>query len=405
VSLFFWLIVLLLPTQLGKHFWPDWSLVEGIRVDYLAPTLYVTDVLLIGLGCLLLFTKARRVVCSGLAVKQLIRLEYFLGFWWLIMVWSSIKALERPWLGWYWLARYLQILVVAWITVELLRRYQRFKLVNKLSALLVVGGVFSVGLGLLQVMLGRTTGWLWVLGERSFNVSTPGVATISVWGQELLRPYGTFSHPNSMGGYLAAVVVLLQKIQMSKSKLQKRLNVKALLGLGVILTASRVAIVSLLIGGGWGLGAGRAVNGAIIFSPESVEDRILLNQAAWRMFQDHPLTGVGPGQFIVALPKYLSGGRWLLQPVHNIPLLLLAEFGALGWLTVLVLIFIFLRAATSRVNYRKHWQELVRSRWLSVIVVILITGMFDHYWVTAQQNRLLLGLVLGLIVSDARQQR
>ena len=33
----FWLL-LLIPTQLGKHFWFDWSLVWGMRVDYFSPT-------------------------------------------------------------------------------------------------------------------------------------------------------------------------------------------------------------------------------------------------------------------------------------------------------------------------------------------------------------------------------
>src|SRR3989344_696217 len=40
----FYLIILFLPTQLGKHFWPDFSIVSGIRVDYLSPTVYFTDV-------------------------------------------------------------------------------------------------------------------------------------------------------------------------------------------------------------------------------------------------------------------------------------------------------------------------------------------------------------------------
>src|SRR5215469_9265549 len=43
LSLFF----LLLPTQLGKHSWPDFSYVSGIRIDYLSPIIYVTDVILV----------------------------------------------------------------------------------------------------------------------------------------------------------------------------------------------------------------------------------------------------------------------------------------------------------------------------------------------------------------------
>src|SRR5258708_7366824 len=51
-SLLLCLFFLLLPTQLGKHFWPDFSIVSGIRIDYLSPTVYITDVFLILLcGC------------------------------------------------------------------------------------------------------------------------------------------------------------------------------------------------------------------------------------------------------------------------------------------------------------------------------------------------------------------
>ena len=40
--------LLLIPTQLGKLFWPDWSYVLGIRVDYLSPTLYLVDLFWLG---------------------------------------------------------------------------------------------------------------------------------------------------------------------------------------------------------------------------------------------------------------------------------------------------------------------------------------------------------------------
>ena len=43
----FYLLLLLLPTQLGKHFWPTFSYVLGTRVDYLSPTLYLTDIIIL----------------------------------------------------------------------------------------------------------------------------------------------------------------------------------------------------------------------------------------------------------------------------------------------------------------------------------------------------------------------
>ena len=37
----------LLPSQLGKHYFFSFSYLSGIRVDYLAPTLYMTDIIAI----------------------------------------------------------------------------------------------------------------------------------------------------------------------------------------------------------------------------------------------------------------------------------------------------------------------------------------------------------------------
>src|SRR5438552_2386080 len=45
--IFFFLLILFLPTQLGLHFWPAWAMVLGRRIDYLAPTVYGTDILII----------------------------------------------------------------------------------------------------------------------------------------------------------------------------------------------------------------------------------------------------------------------------------------------------------------------------------------------------------------------
>ena len=46
-NLIFYLTLLFLPTQFGKHFWPNFAILNGIRVDYLSPTVYATDILII----------------------------------------------------------------------------------------------------------------------------------------------------------------------------------------------------------------------------------------------------------------------------------------------------------------------------------------------------------------------
>ena len=44
-----YLLIFLLPTQLALHFWPPTSFVFGVRVDYLAPSIYLTDILFLTL--------------------------------------------------------------------------------------------------------------------------------------------------------------------------------------------------------------------------------------------------------------------------------------------------------------------------------------------------------------------
>src|ERR1035437_4087149 len=46
-KIFFYLLILFLPTQLGKHFWPNFSFVYGLRLDYHSPTIYFTDLLIL----------------------------------------------------------------------------------------------------------------------------------------------------------------------------------------------------------------------------------------------------------------------------------------------------------------------------------------------------------------------
>jgi hypothetical protein len=46
-NLIFYFLILFLPTQLGRHFFTSFSFVSGIRVDYLSPTIYFTDILVL----------------------------------------------------------------------------------------------------------------------------------------------------------------------------------------------------------------------------------------------------------------------------------------------------------------------------------------------------------------------
>lgn len=124
---------------------------------------------------------------------------------------------------------------------------------------------------------------------------------------------------------------------------------------------------------------------------ESVTERTELLSASIRMIQHHPLLGVGLDNFIPALAplqKPMPLGLYL-QPVHNIFVLVAAETGIIGFG-----LFIWLLAGTIQ---RIKKQELsIGIVSLVLLIVILVTGSFDHYWLTLQQGQLLFATIIGL---------
>src|SRR5690606_3203799 len=50
-TILYFATVFSITVQLGKHFWPPYSIIHGLRVDYLSPTLHVSDILIFALFC------------------------------------------------------------------------------------------------------------------------------------------------------------------------------------------------------------------------------------------------------------------------------------------------------------------------------------------------------------------
>src|SRR3990167_9408556 len=94
---FLLLLLLLLPTQLAYHYWPAWSLVHGIRVDYLSPTLYLTDLIILAL-----FLLSRFRVRVPLSIIVFTVLNILISYSPNIAIYSWLRLLE-----FYWLFKYL----------------------------------------------------------------------------------------------------------------------------------------------------------------------------------------------------------------------------------------------------------------------------------------------------------
>ncbi|MFI5363270.1 MAG: O-antigen ligase family protein [Elusimicrobiota bacterium] len=110
--------------------------------------------------------------------------------------------------------------------------------------------------------------------------------------------------------------------------------------------------------GEFSLAAGVTGAGAAAPAPQS---RLILWRVAWRMFRDHPLTGVGLGHYSTLFdrysPPYEGEAHW--GTAHNIYLHQLAERGLVGFAALMLLFGVLLtrawRAGKTRQDAMALW--------------------------------------------------
>jgi len=378
-KIIFYLFIFLLPTQFGKHFWLDFSYVLGQRVDYLSPTLYTTDILVIALFLISLFKNKIRVNPIFSLTVLFLSVSIFLS--------------ANVFVGWYGLLKFFELSFLVWYISQNSKPITHN---SKLFILFSIGILFESLLAIFQIIhQGSLGGIFYFFGERSFTASTPGIANASVGGQLILRPYGTFSHPNMLAGYLVVAMLLVvyfwrkqKNVIPAKAGIQKNLGsliksgmtienallalVLFLGSLALFLSLSRVAIVSWIIAGLMlaffytkeklkrsflfiGLGVLTFLVLLFVFFPElifrfaispmdeSVVMREQLAKTAFAMIASHPLFGVGLNNFISSIPQF-SQSSFILQPVHSIYLLVAAELGIPGLLFFLGLLWFLVKS-------------------------------------------------------------
>ena len=420
----FYLLLFLLPTQLGKHFWPSFSVVSGIRIDYLSPTLYITDLLIVGLISLWFY----RLHKAG-KLRSVFANFHVFGIYCFFLVLTIIfgKNLLN---GAYHMVKLLEFFL---IFLYVARQQWTWRTIEFAVVALCCGAVFESVLAILQFFKhGSIGGLLYFAGERTFYAGTPGIANASVNGQLILRPYATFPHPNVLAGYLLVVMSFCLMLLGKKTSAQVKALFIATIAIGTVallLTMSRIAII---LWGGIVLGAGVKkilqhglskklslvvflsiflfgyllfmTGGGVIgerilgttFFEESVVVRQVLIQSSWEMVSKSPFWGVGLGNFLPVLSLFQNGlfTFSFFQPVHNIFLLALAETGLIGFFFLLL----FLSKTYGRLLL--IWKSKLNSEYygglLILVSAVLVLGQFDHYFFTLQQGQLLFAVLLGL---------
>jgi len=381
----FFSLILFFPTQLGLHFWPQFAKVEGVRIDYLSPTLYVTDLLILFLFLSWVISQKKFSISNF----QII----FAAFIIIGIIFS--KSLGA---GLYGLLKFLEFIFLGFYVSNI----KNLKLRNILF-LLSLGIIFESFLALSQYLnQGSLGGLFYFFGERMFNPQTPGIANASINGQLILRPYGTFPHPNVLAGYLVIVMTL---IIFNCKKILYSLTL--LIGtVALFLTLSRVAIILWVLILGFFLIRKfiiLALVSLLLFvlitplglrftgmrlTDESIVIREELAKSSLLMIKKSPLLGVGINNFLVNLPntQKSNNSSLVIQPVHNIFLLVLSETGIVGFYFFVW----FLIKTYQNIRFGKNYLIIYP------LSLILILGMFDHYFLTLQQGQLLFSFILGL---------
>jgi hypothetical protein len=381
--------IILLPSQFGKHFFLDFSYIYGVRVDYLAYVLYLTDII-----ALILIYLQKHILISFYK-NRTVGFVFFLLFVSVFFSFSTPVALFRFW----------KIFEVVSLFVIFTK--------TKLKQVFVYWGILV--LSLIQLFLvilqfinqHSIQGFFYFLGERYFNSSMPGIAKVIIKGNEIIRPYGTFSHPNSMAGFFLLIYSFVLGSNLNKNPVIKNLII-FVLSILIFISFSKTAILGyILVNIIFLIRKVKkseckicVISRTIIFSvaailfifgktdPLSLIKRLVLFENSYDILSMYPVTGVGLGNYLIAQATLDNEiFSFPVQPVHNIFMLFLTETG------------IFLGIGIMYILYRKFKRYLRFDLFLLCFIAFFITGSFDHYWLTLQQNFLQIGVFFGLITN------
>ena len=260
------------------------------------------------------------------------------------------------------------------------------------------------------------------------HASILGASVVETDMARWLRGYGSFPHPNILGGWLALGLLLAVKeaVRRGRSAASTLSYIPiAIMSVGLAVTFSRsawlafgVGIAVLIVGViarsvatkqsreqrnsdgitsppfrrlAMTLGVMLLFVGTLVWSyPEPFNERVFGSgrletksseersggiSEALQLIQKHPFMGVGVGNYGLAVHRDIDNSQpaYYYQPVHNVLLLVLAELGVIG-LILMIWLAVSLRGAIAP---KQSYQSMAAG--LSVLLPITVLAFFDHY--------------------------
>ena len=446
VEYLFYLFIFLLPWQ-TCWIWQAGKLGENVS-QYLNFSLYGTEILL---GLILVLAVIYKLLKRDweIAFLNLKILDfYILLLLLLIMAVISIFFSADKNVALYYLLRLVEGFGLLLLVVNF-----KFSYLNT-AGVLVLAGVVQSTLGIYQALTQQVVANKW-LGMAEQLPQTPGVSVIENGPMRWLRAYGSLPHPNILAGFLVVCFLLLViTLILARYKWEKVLLWICLpiILSGLFLTFSKSAFLALGIGLFFliifillsrDLKAKKILSGitlvmfvtigllSIAFKAPlltrlqgesrtevfSQHDRALYLEQAKTLISQNLLTGVGLGNYTLAVYNQSEKAPGEYQPVHNVYLMVAAELGILGFIIFILIIIEALRRIwtykidehISLLSIFKLFKftgvyDFYREKYFwflgytAIFIAILVLMAFDHYFWTLYFGIMLWWLCVGMFV-------
>ena len=286
--------------------------------------------------------------------------------------------------------------ILAGLYLLLVRLLARPSLARRIALVVAVVTLVIAGL-YLAVVVGIWLDWWAILGRltvpplrpeyQALMYGAPGILTAflvcaAVASISMLWPSGSF---RALCVALAAVVLIAVVVASARSAWAGVAAAAVIGAVVILLTGRRLAIPraprTLAMGAIAGLGVllvALAIGPALIrrFTLGGGEEfRVSLAGNAMRLFSEHPLTGGGPGQWVISRTSLTAPSEidWYIPHAHNVATQTLAESGVLGAIVGIVAIL-----AVGHVVIRAFRSGDVTRRSLAIGVVVIATYFAVH---------------------------
>ncbi len=366
--------IFVLPFQFFTIVWQPAIHFSGQANQFTNASIYLTDILVV-LSALFFFPFKKKIEYGDkITACVLVALT--------ILVMATNTVFPVGWL--------IFRLLFFWILYLLLKN--EVTTYEKLTKTILISASIQALIATAQFIKQSSIG---IIGEP--DLSSAEIAKIDIGDAKKIRGYGTMSHPNILGGFLVLATIL-------GIRLKKWLPLVAICLAGLIFTFSRSALLALAITGLFfaffnfkkilvgkqkyliivaiiAILAGGTAFKSHIFSTYELEERLNQLSPTIDMIIKNPL-GVGWQNFTNEIQAYTEDKLmpWEYQPIHNVYLLVTAEWGIAGIIFVLLLLFF-----TFRKNEFKY-----------AILSFAIIALFDHYLCTLYAGEVMTITLLGM---------